>query len=215
MSLEAALHGLTRVRVKSPGPTQGATHYTVFLRQPLEPRPFSVKECPHAWIAFMELTDVGLRSGFVNERLLLVGSIEAIPLDDLGIHPCGQSGGGNTKADTEIRLFGRVTVYAEQSGRIRWRRLKTLLRAKLLGAHVGDFACDLETFGSPTHKNQIMPILGDCPDVDVMASCLASDRRTRKPLKLGKRHIFPLPFPDGNFEIIKTVIETEAYQCLL
>ena len=116
---ETALQSLARIRVESPDPSQRTSHYTVILRQPLEFLPFSIKEFLHAGIPVMELIDVPLRLGFINKGLLLLRfGKSTVPLEDLGIDPPRQSGRGNTKADTEVHLFGQITVNAEQSGRL-------------------------------------------------------------------------------------------------
>ena len=80
------------------------------------------------------------------------------------------------------------------------------LSPQLFCARISNFTCNLESFRSFSRKNQIMPVPGDCADINIMAPCLASDRRALKPLKSGKRDIFHPLLSAGDFEIIQAII---------
>ncbi len=86
------------------------------------------------------------------------------------------------------------------------------LGPQLLGAPVCHFTCDLESLGSLTHKNQIVPAFEDRPDIDIMMPA-TGDRSARKPLETGKRSIFSFLHSHGNCEVIETIPQARSFQC--
>jgi hypothetical protein len=137
----------------------------------------------------------GTKSRFINPDCLRKRGVCPIPAEPVQIHSGVLVARGGWS-----RKWGIATEDSPS------------LSPQFFCACVCDFACGLESFGSLSDEDQIVPVLGYSADIDVMASCLAGNGGARKPIKLGKRDILRLLLAYGHLEVVESIIKTQSCQ---